>query len=99
MLFGVSVNNILIGAIVHRCVTEQSAITRILSARLMTGLGVLSYSLYLWQQVFLNRHSTWAVCGFPQNVALAFAAAAASYLLVERPLNNLRGRFQRRTSH
>ena len=57
-------------------------------------VGVLSYSLYLWQQLFLNRDSTAWVNAFPQNLVLAVAAAMGSYLLLEKPLLKLRRRFR-----
>jgi len=53
-------------------------------------VGTLSYSLYLWQQPFLNRHmDAWATA-FPVNLLLAIMAALASYFLIERPFLRLR---------
>ena len=57
-------------------------------------IGVLSYSLYLWQQPFLNRDSSAWPAGFPQNLVFAFAAAMASYLFLEKPLMRLRNRLR-----
>jgi peptidoglycan/LPS O-acetylase OafA/YrhL len=48
-------------------------------------VGVLSYSLYLWQQLFLNRNSTHWMTAFPVNLILCFTVAACSYYLVEKP--------------
>jgi peptidoglycan/LPS O-acetylase OafA/YrhL len=56
-----------------------------LNNRVTGFLGVLSYSLYLWQQPFLNRNSHQWWTAFPLNLLLAFACAVASYYLVERP--------------
>jgi peptidoglycan/LPS O-acetylase OafA/YrhL len=53
-------------------------------------MGTISYSLYLWQQPFLNRWSAAWWTMFPVNLLLAVATAAASYYLVERPFLNLR---------
>jgi peptidoglycan/LPS O-acetylase OafA/YrhL len=53
---------------------------------------VLSYSIYLWQQPFLDRASDGFVHRFPQNLILAFAAALASYYLIEKPFLRLRHR-------
>lgn len=50
-----------------------------LSSRLI-GVGVLSYSFYLWQQFFLNRNESSAICQFPPNIVLAMLATLASYL-------------------
>ena len=44
-------------------------------------LGVISYSLYLWQQMFTAGHS-WP---FPVSFLALFACAEGSYWLVERP--------------
>ncbi len=66
---------------------------RMLNTRPAIWIGTISYSLYLWQQLFLCRFQHAWYTTFPLNVALAFAAATASYLLVERPLVQLRARF------
>ncbi len=55
-------------------------------------VGSISYSLYLWQQPFLDRWSSAPWAAFPLNLLLAFAFAAASYYLVEEPFLKLRER-------
>ena len=69
---------------------------RLMNTRLLSSIGVLSYSLYLWQQPFLNFHSTNWVSAFPQNIVFAVAAALASYTFVERPFLILKDRWQAR---
>jgi peptidoglycan/LPS O-acetylase OafA/YrhL len=66
-------------------------IGRVLNWAPLAWLGRLSYSLYLWQQVFLDpgNGARW-MCRFPQNLGLAFAAAVASYYLVELPFLGLK---------
>jgi peptidoglycan/LPS O-acetylase OafA/YrhL len=59
-------------------------IRTILQWRPLSWLGMLSYSLYLWQQLLLTEKSTRAP--FPFNVGLALLAAILSYYLVESPL-------------
>lgn len=53
-----------------------------LNVRPVTWLGKISYSLYLWQQIFVfGQHPRpW------YSVAFALAMAAASYYLVEQPI-------------
>ena len=48
-------------------------------------IGVLSYSLYLWQQAFIvgDKHS------IPMALLLLSACAVGSYLLIERPMLKL----------
>ena len=71
----------------------KSLMGRILEWRPIAFIGVLSYSLYLWQQPFLNRDGSawWNV--FPFNLLLALLFALASYTLVERPFLRLKDRF------
>jgi peptidoglycan/LPS O-acetylase OafA/YrhL len=57
-------------------------------------LGRVSYSLYLWQQLFcVSGSSAWHQ-SFPANVAVSLAAASLSHYLIERPC--LRWRDKRR---
>ncbi len=58
-------------------------------------IGKLSYSLYLWQQLFLNPFSDALICRFPLNLCAAFAVAWLSYTLVEKRFFALRKRFRR----
>jgi peptidoglycan/LPS O-acetylase OafA/YrhL len=68
----------------------RGLIGRFLNAKPLVWLGLMSYSLYLWQQPFLNRYSELWVAAFPQNLLFVFAAALLSYWLVERPALRLR---------
>ncbi len=65
---------------------------RILNSKYLAWLGVLSYSLYLWQQPFLNRYNPSWMCVWPINLILALSLSACSYLVVERPLIRWRQR-------
>jgi peptidoglycan/LPS O-acetylase OafA/YrhL len=58
----------------------------------LVWVGTLSYSFYLWQQLFLNRKSDAIWCTFPLNFILASGCAIASFYWVERPCLRLRGR-------
>jgi len=63
---------------------------RFLASRAVVAIGVGSYSLYLWQEIFLNpRRGEWWNA-FPQNLALTATCAALSYHLVEKPFLQLR---------
>jgi peptidoglycan/LPS O-acetylase OafA/YrhL len=65
---------------------------RWLESRPLVTVGIGSYSLYLWQQPFLNPRAELWWTAFPQNLVLACLAALLSYRLIERPLLRLRGR-------
>jgi len=57
-------------------------------------VGVLSYSLYLWQQPFIKDRGNW-VTTFPVNILIIFAFATVSYFLIEQPALLLRARLRR----
>jgi len=67
----------------------------VLNLRPVAWLGTISYSLYLWQQLFLNRASGEPWAAFPLNLVFAIGCGAASYYLVERPALRMRERFTR----
>jgi len=56
----------------------------------LAWIGVLSYSLYLWQQIFCYESPLPIVGTFPINIAATFAAAMASYYGIEKPALRLR---------
>jgi peptidoglycan/LPS O-acetylase OafA/YrhL len=55
-------------------------------------LGRISYSLYLWQQLFCMESTGPWYERFPQNIGVALACAVASYWLIEQPVLRLRER-------
>lgn len=94
-VLGASALNIAIAVMIERCVRlHDRGIARALNVRPMVFVGVLSYSLYLWQQVFLNRQGAAAVNAFPLNITLALSASLLSYYVVERPALRLRHRIE-----
>jgi peptidoglycan/LPS O-acetylase OafA/YrhL len=69
---------------------------KILNVAPVVVFGTLSYSLYLWQQPFLNKDVSSVWTAFPLNVLLAFVAAILSFLLVEQPALRMRERREAR---
>lgn len=95
-LVGQTCRNLAIALILDRAVRfPEGAFGRVLNARPFAFAGTISYSLYLWQQPFVNRHASLWMNHLPQSVILAFAAAFASYRLVERPVLAWRDRAKR----
>lgn len=94
---GLSFINIGTALCVDWCITwPAGTVGRWLNARGLVFIGGLSYSLYLWQQVFLNRTATTMITAFPLNLLLTLAAALVSYYLIETPALRLRQRLERR---
>ena len=74
----------------------------VLNWRPVMFIGTLSYSLYLWQNAFLNPDWGGWPARLPQNVFIAFGMALASYYIVEKPFLRIKslmepgGAFSRR---
>jgi len=84
---GLTVMNCCIALTVYRVIIYYRDFWgRVLNSGFLVWLGTISYSLYLWQQPFLNHDASSWVTGFPVNLIAAFAMAALSYYCLERPL-------------
>jgi peptidoglycan/LPS O-acetylase OafA/YrhL len=64
---------------------HDSVVGSIFNAGPVVWLGKISYSLYLWQQVFFFAEGNRFYARFPLNVGLAFLCAMLSYYLIEQP--------------
>jgi peptidoglycan/LPS O-acetylase OafA/YrhL len=72
--------------LLHVVGNQTSLLGRLSQQRWLVYLGTISYSLYLWQQPFLDYHlKTWAT-SFPVNIILAFVLAHFSFHIVEKPV-------------
>jgi peptidoglycan/LPS O-acetylase OafA/YrhL len=90
-LFAETVMNLSIAASADWAMRNaDTAVGRFLNLPAVSFVGVLSYSLYLWQQIFLSRESVSPYCAFPLNIILAVAMALVSYLLIEAPFLRFR---------
>lgn len=90
-IFGQVVINLCVAILIHRSVYCSDGWMRsLLNWRPLAFIGVLSYSLYVWQQLFIDRESSAWISAFPENLILAITIALASYFLLEQPLMKLR---------
>ncbi|WP_347555476.1 acyltransferase [Robbsia sp. KACC 23696] len=81
---------------VVRC--PETPLGRFLNLRWVAGLGALSYSLYIWQQMFLTGHNhTWSG-QMPISLLVVFVVALCSYHGFEKPMIRL-GRAWGRRHH
>jgi len=95
-----SVQAVLIMAVIWATIERPIGVVyRVLNAAPVVWLGTLSYSLYIWQQLFLGHFAGPALAGlaiYDRHVwwATALVAAVVSYYIVERPILRLRDRFR-----
>jgi peptidoglycan/LPS O-acetylase OafA/YrhL len=85
----------LIGLVIVFNLNTNSLFTKILGNKVLVYIGILSYSLYIWQQLFDNSqiwviHSNSALL----HAAVLFIIANGSYYLYERSFLKLKHRFE-----
>ncbi|MEO6981925.1 MAG: acyltransferase [Edaphobacter sp.] len=95
---GYTLSGIAIAFFLLWCVRNPASVVgRLLNARLIAHIGVLSYSMYLWQTLFIHDGNA-SIFGphlklmtiFPFNWLAIFVVAELSYHLVEQPSLRLR---------
>lgn len=99
-LVGIPLFNIAIALCIDRWTRfpDSDAIGKLLNWAPLAFVGVLSYSLYLWQQPFMDRFGHHFFNRFPFNDAFAFVVALASYYVIEKPFLALRYKTKRPTA-
>lgn len=93
-----TIQTVLVCALVFNAIAfPDSVFGHLLRIRSLCFVGLISYSLYLWQQVFLvTNDPDWGlVREFPYCLFSSGAAAVLSYFIVERPFLRLKRRFSR----
>jgi peptidoglycan/LPS O-acetylase OafA/YrhL len=80
---------ILAALVVWPILYSTSALRKLLDLRLLTFIGKVSYSLYIWQQLWMLFPGSPMLFPrlqvFPVNVLMALCFGIASYYLVEKP--------------
>jgi peptidoglycan/LPS O-acetylase OafA/YrhL len=93
MTLGYSLENVAIATLLLYVVfRHESLLGRFLNLKVLRHLGIISYSLYLWQQLFTGPYTRF----FPLNLVCILCCAELSYLLVERPSFRIRDIVERK---
>jgi peptidoglycan/LPS O-acetylase OafA/YrhL len=86
-------------AVASTLVVEEGLAYKWLNARLLVWIGTISFSIYVWQQIFLFNiailHPLGILNFFPWSAICALAAAACSYYFLEKPMQRLGRRLMR----
>jgi peptidoglycan/LPS O-acetylase OafA/YrhL len=89
-VIGQTAANIAIALLVHYTVSNANSVWgRVMENPLLVQIGLASFSLYLWQEIFLSNDSTQWFAAFPQNLAFTFIIGFMSYKFVEQPFIRL----------
>jgi peptidoglycan/LPS O-acetylase OafA/YrhL len=92
LLFGVPASAFCLSLILLYVVRfPASPLGLLLNTRLLRHLGLISYSFYLWQQVFTQANSARI---FPWNIPAILLCSELLYWVVERPSLRLRDRVE-----
>lgn len=83
--------------ILKTVIVTKSWFYSVLNHRLMLKLGVISYSLYIWQQLFIIPTGSYdnynSIFVFPINIIGALTAALISYYFFEKHILKLKAKF------
>lgn len=70
--------------VAYLVIFPESQVSKFLSLSPFVYIGTISYSLYLWQQVFLHHSTKLWLFSFPQNLIFLFICSLLSYHFIER---------------
>ena len=87
-LIGISV--LIVAAISNR----KTLLFRLLNSRVLSKIGILSYSIYLWNNLFLYDDGKLIFNQFPLNFLCVFGMGIFSYYIVEKPFLRIKDRFK-----
>ncbi len=92
-----SIINLLLAFIIDWAVTNpDSVFGKLLNSSPFVTVGVMSYSIYLWQQPFLTQNSVATPFQFFIRIGCIVITSVFSYLIVERLSLKLRKKLQRK---
>jgi len=74
-------------------IPSDSAIFKLLNNKALVHIGILSYSIYVWQEFFFVGEIRGIWRTFPYNILVIYFVSLASYYLWERPFLKMKKHF------
>jgi peptidoglycan/LPS O-acetylase OafA/YrhL len=94
--YGTTLESAMVGFTIVVLVSQKDFwFSRLMRCAPFVFIGTISFSLYLWQQLFSNPRSPVAF-GFPLCIGEALVAATLSYYLIEKPFLRIKDRLSTR---
>lgn len=92
-------NTLIMFLIIQSVINRKTLLFKLLNLKFIKKIGVLSYSIYIWQQLFLvpKNHSDvifWNI--FPYNILLVFLVAYFSYHYFEKHFLKIKDKFKKK---
>ena len=93
---GLFIFPLLVGIVIILNLNANSLLTLILNNKILVYIGNLSYSLYIWQELF-SASDNWLIKSNSVilHIVVLFAVANASYYLYERRFYKIKALFKR----
>jgi len=90
--------SIIIAFVIYLCLGSRDLLSTVLQNKILVWVGLISYSLYVWQQIF-THYQPWAglfagATSVWLNLPALFAVACLSYYTYERKFLKLKERFK-----
>ena len=91
-----SILNVFIFALLFWCVInlKKGIFYSILNNSILTFIGITSYSLYLWQQLFFSKNDIFHFHNIYFRLISLFLIALFSYYFIETPFNKLKSKLK-----
>jgi len=83
--------------IISNIIPSSDLIFKILNSGLLSFIGILSYSIYIWQQLFTfsGKKLPWYINTFPYNLIFIAGVPCLSYFFYEKYFLKLKGKFSK----
>ena len=91
-----TIDNLMVAIILMYCIFgPRRLFYKFLNLKFINYIGLLSYSLYLWQEIFTCGCFGGRYLSFPINLLYLAIVSLASYYLIEQPFVKLKSRFSK----